>query len=154
MSISKRCRVMSIGLCAATFITLSRSLEPAIAQARIGAPAPAFALTDSNGRTLSLPTSTARPLSSNGRATIVGTLEALPRQQYQALQKKWTGEGVVWLSVISSMELPKSRKAVPEIYRIPATADFPDDELLCRNKVESTSSRKNRSVTWYHWRMV
>ena len=55
MSIFERRRVLAIGLyCATTIIALSASAQSATAQTRIGAPAPAFALTDAGGRTLSL----------------------------------------------------------------------------------------------------
>jgi len=55
MSIIERCRMFSIGLyCAMTVLTLSAGMQPATARALIGAAAPAFTLTDSNGRNLSL----------------------------------------------------------------------------------------------------
>jgi peroxiredoxin len=73
------------------------------AQARIGAPAPAFALTDSNGKTVSL-------ADYKGKTVVLEwTNHDCPyvRKHYsgnnmQTLQKKWTGQGVVWLTVISS----------------------------------------------------
>ena len=75
----------------------------AIAQAQIGAAAPAFTLTDSNGRDVSL-------ASLKGKTVVLEwTNHQCPyvRKHYggnnmQALQKKWTARGVVWLSVISS----------------------------------------------------
>ena len=55
MSAIERRRMLAIGLyCVTTIITLSAGMQPAAAQALIGAAAPAFTLTDSNGRTLSL----------------------------------------------------------------------------------------------------
>src|SRR5262249_21332927 len=55
MSIIERSRMFSIGLyCAMTILTLSAGMQPAPARALIGAAAPAFTLTDSNGRNLSL----------------------------------------------------------------------------------------------------
>jgi peroxiredoxin len=84
-------------------IALSAGVQAATAQARIGAPAPAFALTDSNGRVLSL-------AEFNGKTVVLEwTNHDCPYvgkhyrgNNMQALQKKWTGQGVVWLSVISS----------------------------------------------------
>ena len=104
MSIIERRRVLSIGLyCAMTILTLSAGMQPATARALIGAAAPAFTLTDSNGRNLSL-------ADFKGKTVV---LEWTKREcpyvgkhyrgnNMQALQKKWTGQGVVWLSVISS----------------------------------------------------
>lgn len=70
---------------------------------KIGSPAPAFSATDSNGRTVSL---------SDYRGKLVvleWTNDGCPFVQHyykrgamQALQKDYTGKGVVWLSVISS----------------------------------------------------
>ena len=72
-------------------------------QARIGAPAPAFTLTDSNGKTVSL-------ADFKGKTVVLEwTNHDCPyvRKHYggnnmQALQKKWTAQGVVWLTLISS----------------------------------------------------
>jgi peroxiredoxin len=72
-------------------------------QAKIGAPAPAFTLTDSNGKTVSL-------ADFKGKTVVLEwTNHDCPyvRKHYggnamQALQKKWTGQGVVWLTLISS----------------------------------------------------
>jgi cytochrome oxidase Cu insertion factor (SCO1/SenC/PrrC family) len=56
MSIIERRRMLAIGLyCAMTIIILGAGMQFATAQAPIGATAPAFTLTDSNGRNLSLP---------------------------------------------------------------------------------------------------
>ena len=55
MSIIERRRMLAAGLCfATTIIILSAAAEAATAQVRIGAPAPSFTLTDSNGRAVSL----------------------------------------------------------------------------------------------------
>lgn len=69
------------------------------AEARIGAAAPNFTLTDSNGRPVSL-------AEFKGK-TIVLEWSPYVRKHYggnnmQALQKKWTAQGVVWLTLISS----------------------------------------------------
>jgi len=73
------------------------------AQARIGAPAPNFTLTDSNGKAISL-------ADFKGKTVVLEwTNHECPyvRKHYggnnmQALQKKWTGQGIVWLTLISS----------------------------------------------------
>src|SRR5262249_43042018 len=104
MSIIERRRMLAIGLyCAMTTINLSAGMPLATAQALIGAAAPAFRLTDSNGRNLSL-------ADFKGKTVVLEwTSHECPYvgkhyrgNNMQALQKKWTGQGVVWLSVISS----------------------------------------------------
>jgi peroxiredoxin len=104
MSIIERRRLFAISLYSAmTIITLSSGTQPAFAQALIGAAAPAFTLTDSNGRSLSL-------ADFKGKTVVLEwTSHECPYvgkhyrgNNMQALQKKWTGQGVVWLSVISS----------------------------------------------------
>jgi peroxiredoxin len=73
------------------------------AQARIGAPAPAFSLTDTSGKAVSL-------ADFKGKTVVLEwTNHECPyvRKHYngnnmQALQKKWTAQGVVWLTLISS----------------------------------------------------
>jgi peroxiredoxin len=104
MSIIERRRMMAIGLyCAMTTIILSAGMQFATAQALIGTAAPAFALTDSKGRNLSL-------ADFKGKIVVLEwTSHECPYvgkhyrgNNMQALQKKWTGQGVVWLSVISS----------------------------------------------------
>ena len=72
-------------------------------QAKIGAPAPGFSLTDSNGKSVSL-------ADFKGKTVVLEwTNHDCPyvRKHYggnamQALQKKWTAQGVVWLTLISS----------------------------------------------------
>ena len=104
MSIIERRWMLAIGLyCAMTTINLSAGMQFATAQALIGAAAPAFTLTDSNGRNLSL-------ADFKGKTVVLEwTSHECPYvgkhyrgNNIQALQKKWTGQGVVWLSVISS----------------------------------------------------
>jgi peroxiredoxin len=72
-------------------------------QARLGAPAPSFTLSDSNGNSVSL-------ADFKGKTVVLEwTNHECPyvRKHYggnnmQELQKKWTAQGVVWLTLISS----------------------------------------------------
>ena len=104
MSIIERRRMFSIGLyCTMTILTLSAGMQPATARALIGAAAPAFTLTDSSGRNLSLADFKGKTVVlewTNHECPYVG--KHYRGNNMQALQKKWTGQGVVWLSVISS----------------------------------------------------
>ncbi|MSP31899.1 MAG: thioredoxin family protein [Pseudolabrys sp.] len=104
MSIIARRRVLTIGLCgAAAIVTLSAGVQPATALARIGAPAPAFTLTDSNGRVRSLADFKGKTVVlewTNHDCPYVG--KHYRGNNMQTLQKKWTGQGVVWLTLISS----------------------------------------------------
>ena len=76
---------------------------PSIAEPKVGAPAPGFTAVDSNGKTVNLG-------DFKGKTVVLEwTNDGCPyvRKHYgsgnmQALQKKWTDEGIVWLSVISS----------------------------------------------------
>ena len=89
---------VALGLTCAPGHRLSRPRRRASAPRR-----PAFTLTDSNGKTVSL-------ADFKGKTVVLEwTNHDCPyvRKHYggnamQALQKKWTGQGVVWLTVISS----------------------------------------------------
>jgi peroxiredoxin len=91
------------GAAALAIIAIAPTLANPAAQARIGAPAPAFSLTDSSGKTVSL-------ADFKGKTVVLEwTNHECPyvRKHYggnnmQALQKKWTGQGVVWLTLVSS----------------------------------------------------
>src|SRR5207244_12462757 len=99
--------VLPAGLRGAAAIALDVALAPTIAypaaQAKIGAPAPSFSLSDSNGKSVSL-------ADFKGKTVVLEwTNHDCPyvRKHYggnnmQALQKKWTAQGVVWLTLISS----------------------------------------------------
>jgi peroxiredoxin len=104
MSIIERGGILAVGLyCAMTIVNLSAGMQFASAEAPIGAAAPAFTLTESNGRNLSL-------ADFRGKTVVLEwTSHECPYvgkhyrgNNMQTLQKKWTGQGVVWLSVISS----------------------------------------------------
>src|ERR1051326_7853277 len=108
MSLIARRTLLAAGLGGAAIFAVDLAIAPTIAypaaQARIGAPAPAFSLTDSNGKTVSL-------ADYKGKTVVLEwTNHDCPyvRKHYngnnmQTLQKKWTGQGVVWLTLISSM---------------------------------------------------
>jgi len=107
MQLVTRRTVLAAGLGGAAAIAIDVALAPTIAypaaQARIGAPAPAFGLNDSNGKTISL-------ADFRGKTVVLEwTNHDCPyvRKHYggnnmQTLQKKWTAQGVVWLTLISS----------------------------------------------------
>jgi peroxiredoxin len=104
MTMIARRRVFAFGLyCAAALVAGSASVGSAAAQARLGAPAPTFTLTDSNGGARSLADFKGKTVVlewTNHECPYVG--KHYRGKSMQALQKKWTGKGVVWLSVISS----------------------------------------------------
>ena len=87
----------------ATAAVIALLATPALAEPKVGAPAPAFTAVDSNGKTVNLS-------DYKGKTVVLEwTNDGCPyvRKHYgsgnmQALQKKWTDEGIVWLSVISS----------------------------------------------------
>ncbi|HEY7085354.1 MAG TPA: thioredoxin family protein [Hyphomicrobiaceae bacterium] len=107
MQLVARRRVLTIGLGGAAAFALrgvpSSTLAHAAPQARIGEPAPAFSLADSNGKAVSL-------ADFKGKTVVLEwTNHECPyvRKHYgannmQMLQKKWTTQGVVWLTLISS----------------------------------------------------
>lgn len=90
---------------AALFTAAAFSTGGAFAQSgpKVGAAAPNFTATDSNGKAVSL-------ADYKGKTVVLEwTNDGCPfvkkhygAQAMQSLQKKWTGKGVVWLSVISS----------------------------------------------------
>jgi len=89
---------------AAAILGLDIALHPgAAAQVRVGAPAPAFTLPASNGRTVSLADFKGKTVVlewSNHECPYVG--KHYRGSNMQKLQKKWTARDVVWLTVISS----------------------------------------------------
>src|SRR5262245_65313651 len=105
MSIIERRRMFSSGLyCVMTILTLSAGMQPATARALIGAAAPAFTLTDSNGRNLSLADFEGKTVVlewTNHECPYVG--KHYRSGNMQALQKDAAAKGFVWLTIISSM---------------------------------------------------
>lgn len=89
--------------CVAASAALLLGSAAALAEPRVGQPAPAFTATDSNGKKVSL-------ADFKGKTVVLEwTNDGCPyvRKHYNAnamqdLQRKWTGQDVVWLSIISS----------------------------------------------------
>ena len=125
MKLVARRTVLAVGLGGAAAIALDVALAPTIAypgaQARIGAPAPAFTLSDSNGKSVSL-------ADFKGKAVVLEwTNHDCPnvRKHYggnnmQTLQKKWTAQRVVWLTQISSA--PGYEMTLPSLQSGPLSA--------------------------------
>ena len=107
MQLVARRAMLAAALGGSAALALVSAIGPTIAnpaaQARVGAPAPAFALADSNGKTVSL-------ADFKGKTVVLEwTNHDCPyvRKHYngnnmQMLQKKWTAQGVVWLTLVSS----------------------------------------------------
>jgi hypothetical protein len=105
MQLVARRTVLTVGLGGAAAIALhvAPTMASPAPQARIGEPAPPFSLTGSNGEAVSL-------ADFKGKTVVLEwTNHNCPyvRKHYggnnmQMLQKKWTAQGVVWLTLISS----------------------------------------------------
>ena len=86
-----------------TLVAASSRAADTSPQARLGAPAPKFTLIDSNGNSVSL-------ADFKGKTVVLEwTNHECPyvRKHYggnnmQGLQKKWTAQGIVWLTLVSS----------------------------------------------------
>jgi peroxiredoxin len=105
MNSSRRRQLFALGLIgAASFLALDAQIQTgALAEARVGAPAPTFTLPDSNGGTVSLEGLKGKTVVlewTNHDCPYVG--KHYRGNNMQALQKKWTGQDVIWLSLISS----------------------------------------------------
>jgi peroxiredoxin len=127
--------VLAAGLGGAATVALDVALAPTIAypaaQAKIGAPAPAFTLTDSNGKTVSL-------ADFKGKTVVLEwTNHDCPyvRKHYggnamQALQKKWTAQGVVWLTLISSAPGTQGYVSAAEANKLTAERNAAPSDVL------------------------
>jgi len=103
MNLVTRRAILSASAGVATLIGFQGFVGPAFAQANLGNAAPAFTLTDSNGRARTLNEFKGKTVVlewTNHQCPYVG--KHYRGNNMQTLQKKWTGQGVVWLSVISS----------------------------------------------------
>lgn len=103
MNLVTRRGLLSASLGVAALVGFQGFGGPALAQANLGSAAPAFTLTDSNGRARTLNEFKGKTVVlewTNHQCPYVG--KHYRSNNMQALQKKWTGQGVVWLSVISS----------------------------------------------------
>jgi peroxiredoxin len=127
--------VLAVGLGGAAALALEVALAPTIAypspQARIGAPAPAFTLSDSSGKTVSL-------ADFKGKTVVLEwTNNDCPyvRKHYsgnnmQALQKKWTAQGVVWLTLISSAPDTQGYVSAAEANKLTAERSAAPSDVL------------------------
>ena len=103
MNLVTRRGILSASLGVAAILGSHAFVDAAFAQANLGNAAPAFTLTDSNGRARTLNEFKGKTVVlewTNHQCPYVG--KHYRGNNMQALQKKWTGQGVVWLSVISS----------------------------------------------------
>ena len=103
MTLATRRSILFAGLGLTTIIASHVFVEPAFSQANLGSAAPAFTLIDSNGRNRSLSEFKGKTVVlewTNHQCPYVG--KHYRGNNMQALQKKWTAQGVVWLSVVSS----------------------------------------------------
>jgi peroxiredoxin len=107
MTVFSRRTVLFAGPACGAALAFGLAGEPSTAnpaaQARIGAPAPAFTLTDTSGKAVALEAFKGKTVVlewSNHECPYVR--KHYTGQNMQALQKKWTGQGVVWLTLISS----------------------------------------------------
>jgi hypothetical protein len=91
---------------ACALLTAALAIIPAAAQsAKVGAPAPAFTATDSNGQTHALS-------QYHGKYVVLEwhnngcpyTRKHYTSGNMQSLQKEWTAKGVVWFTVLSSAQ--------------------------------------------------
>lgn len=102
MTISRRLLLSAAALGAAGLLALPQ-LGNASSAVQVGQPAPAFTAKDTNGKTVSLADLKGKTVVlewSNHECPFVK--KHYSGNNMQALQKKWTGQDVVWLTVISS----------------------------------------------------
>jgi peroxiredoxin len=145
MQLVARRTVLGAGLGGAAALGLMLAMGPTIAnpaaQARIGAPAPGFSLADSKGKTVSL-------ADFKGKTVVLEwTNHECPyvRKHYggnamQALQKKWTAQGVVWLTLISSSPGTQGFVTADEANKLTADRGAAPSEVLFDPKGEAGRS--------------
>jgi peroxiredoxin len=93
----------ALSIAAVLAVYASGVLEAANPGARVNAPAPEFSATDSNGKTQTLGAYKGKIVVlewTNNGCPFVG--KHYGSGNMQSLQKKYTGQGVVWLTVVSS----------------------------------------------------
>jgi peroxiredoxin len=139
MPLVARRTVLGAGFGGAAALGLVLAMGPTIAnpaaQARIGAPAPAFSLTDSKGKTVSL-------ADFKGKTVVLEwTNHECPyvRKHYgggnmQMLQKKWTAQGVVWLTLISSSPGTQGYVTADEANKLTAERGAAPSDVLFDSK--------------------
>jgi peroxiredoxin len=105
---------------------------PALAAGpQMGKPAPAFSAQDSDGRTVRLSDYAGKTVVlewTNHDCPFV--MKHYGAHAMQALQKKWTGQGVVWLSVISSAPGEQGAVDGAEANRLTKTRDAAPSAVL------------------------
>ncbi|MBY0256865.1 redoxin domain-containing protein [Methylobacterium sp.] len=105
---------------------------PALAAGpQVGKPAPAFSAQDSDGRTVRLSDYAGKTVVlewTNHDCPFV--MKHYGAHAMQALQKKWTGQGVVWLSVISSAPGEQGAVDGAEANRLTKTRDAAPSAVL------------------------
>jgi peroxiredoxin len=113
---------------------------PAVAQVKVGAPAPAFTATDSRGQTETL-------AQYHGKYVVLEwhnqgcpyTKKHYVSGNMQALQKEWTAKGVVWFTVISSapghqgyVTSPEENAYLSQVHAAPTAVLMDADAKLAR----------------------
>lgn len=102
MTISRRILLSAAAIGAVGLLAVPQ-LSNASSGVQVGQPAPAFSAKDTNGKTVSLADLKGKTVVlewSNHECPFVK--KHYTGNNMQALQKKWTGQDVVWLTVISS----------------------------------------------------
>jgi peroxiredoxin len=111
--------LLAASLAAASLSTVILAGAALAAGPQVGQPAPAFSAQDSNGRTVRLSDYAGKTVVlewTNHDCPFV--MKHYGAHAMQALQAKWTGRGVVWLSVISSAPGEQGAVDGPEANRL------------------------------------
>lgn len=105
MTISRRLLLSAAAIGTAGLLLGLPQVGSASSGIQIGQPAPAFSVKDTNGKTVSLADLKGKTVVlewSNHDCPFVK--KHYSGNNMQALQKKWTGQNVVWLTIVSSPE--------------------------------------------------